>query len=405
MSLSKEQSIEVNYRRDSFIDRVCDDLCEVILKYLSLEDRLRLECVSKQFQRTAFLSQRSLDLFANQISAEKLEPLLKKFQNLNEILFGRITNEMFKVIIKICNNLTHILFTTGDQIEKEVQNKFFDKFGHKLSSLDILCLNFSYTSIKAPNIEELTVNSFDSQLSQIKFNRLKKFEVIYLSKENINSFKVFIENNTKTLKYLNIKSYRTNKYNSHKRLLKSIRIANNLIHLSFDFKFSFSDEILTKFWKQIAINCKQIKSLRLHLEVNESLRINDEILSILKQFKQLKRLVLKLSYKEFDLPNVDFHPFKDLKGFEGLTHFSIRLFFIRKKTFKESLLTDIDINLPKLKTLKIGCPFIASEWTAQVLSRLTSLKTLELNLINREIRPLIERQLTKNCKYLKKVFI
>ena len=54
MSLIKVQSNEDNYRRDSFEDRVCDDLCEVILQYLSLEDRLRLECVSKQFQRTAF---------------------------------------------------------------------------------------------------------------------------------------------------------------------------------------------------------------------------------------------------------------------------------------------------------------------------------------------------------------
>ena len=51
MSLSKVQSNEDNYRRDSFSDRVCDDLCEVILQYLSLEDRLRLECVSKQFPK------------------------------------------------------------------------------------------------------------------------------------------------------------------------------------------------------------------------------------------------------------------------------------------------------------------------------------------------------------------
>ena len=28
MSLNKEKSIEMNYRRDSFSDRVCDDLCQ-----------------------------------------------------------------------------------------------------------------------------------------------------------------------------------------------------------------------------------------------------------------------------------------------------------------------------------------------------------------------------------------
>ena len=38
--------------KKSFSDRICDDLCEEILQYLSLEDKLKLEGVSKQFQRT-----------------------------------------------------------------------------------------------------------------------------------------------------------------------------------------------------------------------------------------------------------------------------------------------------------------------------------------------------------------
>ena len=44
----------MDFRRDSFSDRVCDDLSQILLKYLSLEDKLKLECVSKQFQRTVF---------------------------------------------------------------------------------------------------------------------------------------------------------------------------------------------------------------------------------------------------------------------------------------------------------------------------------------------------------------
>ena len=41
-----------SHKRQSFSDRICDDLCEEILQYLSLEDKLKLEGVSKQFQRT-----------------------------------------------------------------------------------------------------------------------------------------------------------------------------------------------------------------------------------------------------------------------------------------------------------------------------------------------------------------
>ena len=37
---------EENYRRDSFDDRFCDDLCEDILQYLPIEDKLRIQlCV------------------------------------------------------------------------------------------------------------------------------------------------------------------------------------------------------------------------------------------------------------------------------------------------------------------------------------------------------------------------
>ena len=58
----KIESKEDNYRRDSFDNRFCDDLCEDILQYLPLKDRFRLQCVSKQFQTTVFQSIYELDL-------------------------------------------------------------------------------------------------------------------------------------------------------------------------------------------------------------------------------------------------------------------------------------------------------------------------------------------------------
>ena len=61
MSLKSVQKFEdKNKRRDSYEERVCDDLSEVLLQYLSLEERFRLESVSKQFQRTVFEKQLNL---------------------------------------------------------------------------------------------------------------------------------------------------------------------------------------------------------------------------------------------------------------------------------------------------------------------------------------------------------
>src|SRR5437868_1725477 len=83
------------YGRDSFSDRVCDDLSEVILQYLSLEDKLRLECVSKQFQRTVF--RRHYEFSVTRVPSEqyyyitkdKLELLFKKCHNISEIFFSK----------------------------------------------------------------------------------------------------------------------------------------------------------------------------------------------------------------------------------------------------------------------------------------------------------------------------
>ena len=102
----------------------------------------------------------------------------------------------------------------------------------------------------------------------------------------------------------------------------------------------------------------------------------------------------------------DDHPFQTLKvlepskEFHGLTHFSFSV-YSDDNSFDEKLLTEIDINLPKLRSLKIDCPFIASEWTPQMLSKLSNIETIELNIRNREFRPEIERQLIKNCKKFK----
>ena len=88
----KIDSKEDNYRRDSFDDRFCDDLCEEILQYLSLEDKFRLEYVSKQFQRTVFkrLNEYNLDdgkfhwfKHSDVWVTHKLVNLVKKFERLD----------------------------------------------------------------------------------------------------------------------------------------------------------------------------------------------------------------------------------------------------------------------------------------------------------------------------------
>ena len=80
-------SNEDKYRRDSFSDRICDDLAKVILQYMSVEERNRLQCVSKQFQRTVFAAKIRLDIHLyNSLNfiafIVRLEHILKRFPNI-----------------------------------------------------------------------------------------------------------------------------------------------------------------------------------------------------------------------------------------------------------------------------------------------------------------------------------
>ncbi len=65
MSLSKPKRVCLRsdtQKRQSFGDRICDDLSEDILQYLPLKHKFRLESVSKQFQRTIFTKQKSIHI-------------------------------------------------------------------------------------------------------------------------------------------------------------------------------------------------------------------------------------------------------------------------------------------------------------------------------------------------------
>ena len=61
MSSNKRMCLRSDNKwRKIFSDRICDDLCEVLLSYLSFEDKIRFECVSQQFKRTVYQKQHEI---------------------------------------------------------------------------------------------------------------------------------------------------------------------------------------------------------------------------------------------------------------------------------------------------------------------------------------------------------
>jgi hypothetical protein len=157
-SIDNNINNEISLKRDSFSDRICDDLCEVLLSYLSFKDKMRFECVSKQFQRCVYNKENSIDvrdsieemgqkIIFNNVLIEidqsfiyKIpESIFKKCKFVNNIciyleLNSKAANELMNLIIKNCNNLKSIAFNFN-KISDELIEKFGLKFGQQLKEI------------------------------------------------------------------------------------------------------------------------------------------------------------------------------------------------------------------------------------------------------------------------------
>ena len=152
-------------------------MCEEILQYLSLEDKLKLEGVSKQFQRTVLkkhyeLTIETLNCKDNRtvkeeykylfienifIDLNSLEVLLKKCPNITSINFKKSENEfdynlVFRLIIKYCNNLREIYFGKIEINDENIE-EFQRKFGPKINFIHRLKDANNYNLF--PNIKKL----------------------------------------------------------------------------------------------------------------------------------------------------------------------------------------------------------------------------------------------------------
>ena len=83
------------------------------------------------------------------------------------------------------------------------------------------------------------------------------------------------------------------------------------------------------------------------------------------------------------------------------------LSFVWRQTLKESILKDIDIHLPKLQYLEIAYMFDTTPegvtQMADILSRLSRLQTIQLEFKSGVDFKIIEEQITKKCRKIRKI--
>ena len=339
MSLSKVRRIEDNnHRRDLFDDRICGQLSEVILHYLSLKDKLNYESVSKQFQRTVFCKE--VFFWIDIRNVKHLEVLLKKLPSITSIknaLFERqlspqLMNESIEMIIKYCNNLTEFDSELFEFVDKDIQLKFFEKFGHKLMSVDV-DNQLKWCLTQTPNIEELNDYSENEDFPDIHFKRLKRFNVDLKLDMDLTQFNVFIERNAETITHLTVDCEcgsdleEERMKSGFKQMLTIVLSLRNLVHLKIHSDLPLNHNSFINYLSQMAVNCNQLKSLSIDYELELIDGQNSDQFLPLKQFKGLKRLELNFVNESNQLSNYlsnnRFFPFITLsKCVPHLTHIS-----------------------------------------------------------------------------------
>lgn len=144
--------------RDSF-DRISDYLCEDILSHLAPEQKIRLECVSQQFQRTIFRRQRRMVIapgtnewsrvkntilkrfvgetnVKHKIDAKLFDQLLSKFRHIDDIVLNYNIDtgnmdELFASMMEHCIRIRR-LHANFFNISESTLDQFGQVFGHSL---------------------------------------------------------------------------------------------------------------------------------------------------------------------------------------------------------------------------------------------------------------------------------
>ncbi len=98
---------KIDLKRDSFSGRICDDLCEVLLSYLSFEDKIRFECVSKQWKNCVYIKQNTID-FNSKKYYNSLSKLFVKFETNESLIFSF---NAFESILKKCKFINNIIIS------------------------------------------------------------------------------------------------------------------------------------------------------------------------------------------------------------------------------------------------------------------------------------------------------
>ena len=319
-------AIGQHFCRES-IDRFGDDLIELILSYLSFEDKIRLECLSKQCRSLIFNKQFVLEVHKmkrshntlNKLVSKKtkhkipkinktnLTSVLKKCPNLRELLINVfIEDKDLRIIADYCRRVT-TLELKAICLHRYVFIDFGQQFGPNLKALKLEThklltnknaeLNVTKFLKMCKNLRKIEMPSNHKLFVCTDKDFLPKLEIIeeirIYSNTNQNELKTLADKYSKSLKRIGIKIVSTVKAKQLKTYLRDISRFENL--QSLDLKISENYGKIETIDESIALLAESLTHLKnFQLKIYNNFLISERFLKSLSELKTVKRLVLDL---------------------------------------------------------------------------------------------------------------
>ena len=381
------------YRKDS-MDRFGDDLTELILSYLTFEDKIRLECVSKQWKNAM------VTVFKKQLAIKivyKWEDKHKMFIN------GLIT------VLKKCPNIIKVRISTDiekqlairPRIRSPMKSELLSLIGQYCPNIESLTINsegienMPFFRHNGAKLEELILCDTDSDIKSYLEQDIEKFKEFLRFLPNLKNFRNFILTEDKEILpklekiniWLNIDYQRVNnlkiitvKYSQTMKILKLILSNLTAEELKACIDCISRFENLTFLGLNICktqqpiddclslIGQKCNKLLKLHLSINSSFSISDRFFDIFTNFKTIKKLKITLKINKALEGSVEC--FKHCKQLKYLD--------INFSELKEHFFTNIESFVPKLQSLKISTDKQYSDSFIDSFQSMKSIRRVEL---------------------------
>ncbi|XP_054161584.1 uncharacterized protein LOC128959615 [Oppia nitens] len=397
-------SRQTSYIIDS-MDRFGDDMMELILSYLSFNDKVTLESVSKQWQRVVYNTQTELVLnrsdteehntlnkllkdievtdyatgFANYagfkaIDKPSLESILKKCPLLRKLNFQcYIDGDIMQMVGKHCHYLKSIECNPIG-LKESTLREFGRKYGDKLQVIRFNDSNYCSAFLKkffiyCQNVREVYTEDNSAFICDdpMFLPKLEVIKSIDIRTEQLNQLKILSDKYWETMKTIKIYTYHMIGHQL-KNALTHISQFNNLESLGLSISIFDEDiQVIDENIAEISKNCVKLKKLNFTLN-NESVISN----KFFNAFNKLQSIE-KLSLEFFEITKKLDGSVECLKNCSKLRHLVISY-----KELTEEFFQNIHLFLPNLKIIDIDSDKQMTNKFMESMSKLANLKKIVL---------------------------